>query len=458
MQPVSSLAIEAATSNQTLLVIGAGPKAIALAAKRAVLARLGLPVPQLVIVDRQGVASHWSGQYGFTDGKQMLGTRPEKDIGYPYVSTGWSDDALNRAVATEMMHLSWPGYLIQAGRYPDWIDRGRSRPVHGEWFAYLQWVASQTGVDVTRAQVNSISRTPERWRLSCQSTTTQEELTLEGDGLVLTGPGRSITIAGQPADHPRILNGETFWLHTHDLVARQKVGKSPMHVGVIGTGETAAAIVVALVQMLDTSSFIEVISPSGVIYTRDEGFEENRLFSDPDGRIARAQGDHQHTLSWLGMTERDRREFVRRTDRGVFSVQAMSEVNSAENVRTVMGTAKRIHTEQEQVFVDTEYDGRIERDAYDYLIVAVGFNPFWFTSLLDKEAHSYLSSVTDGLEHRAIERAIGEDLSVQNVMPRLHLPMVAGVAQGPGFPNLSCLGLLSDRILSTYVKPADLSS
>ena len=453
MQPVSSSATGVpASSDQTLIVLGAGPKALALAAKHSVLAKQGLSVPRLIIVDRQGVASHWSGQYGFTDGKQMLGTRPEKDIGYPYVSTCWADDKLNKAVAAEMLHLSWPGYLIQAGRYPDWIDRGRTRPTHGEWFAYLQWVASQTGVDVVRAQVNSISRTPDRWRLSCHSMTTQEAITLEGDGLVVTGPGRPITLAGEPAEHPRILNGETFWLHTHDLLMRQKKGQSPMHVGVIGTGETAAAIVVALVQMLDTSSFIEVISPSGVIYTRDEGFEENRLFSDPDGRIARAQGDHQHTLSWLSMTERDRREFVRRTDRGVFSLQAMSEVNSAENVRTVMGTAKHIHTEQEQVFVDTEYDGRIERDTYDYLIVAIGFNPLWFTSLLDEQTRAYLSAATDNLERRAIERAIGEDLSVQNVTPRLHLPMVAGVAQGPGFPNLSCLGVLSDRVLSSYVK------
>jgi mycobactin lysine-N-oxygenase len=29
--------------------------------------------------------------------------------------------------------------------------------------------------------------------------------------------------------------------------------------------------------------------------------------------------------------------------------------------------------------------------------------------------------------------------------------VLAGLAQGPGFPNLSCLGLLSDRILRRYV-------
>jgi mycobactin lysine-N-oxygenase len=29
--------------------------------------------------------------------------------------------------------------------------------------------------------------------------------------------------------------------------------------------------------------------------------------------------------------------------------------------------------------------------------------------------------------------------------------VLAGLEQGPGFPNLSCLGLLSDRILRRYV-------
>jgi mycobactin lysine-N-oxygenase len=32
---------------------------------------------------------------------------------------------------------------------------------------------------------------------------------------------------------------------------------------------------------------------------------------------------------------------------------------------------------------------------------------------------------------------------------------MAGLAQGPGFPNLSCLGLLSDRILRRYVAVND---
>jgi mycobactin lysine-N-oxygenase len=43
---------------QTLLVLGAGPKAVAIAAKRAVLAQLDLPVPRVAVIDYQGVAAN----------------------------------------------------------------------------------------------------------------------------------------------------------------------------------------------------------------------------------------------------------------------------------------------------------------------------------------------------------------------------------------------------------------
>jgi mycobactin lysine-N-oxygenase len=46
-----------------------------------------------------------------------------------------------------------------------------------------------------------------------------------------------------------------------------------------------------------------------------------------------------------------------------------------------------------------------------------------------------------------VQEAIGHDLAVIDVAPKLFLPNLAGLNQGPGFPNLSCLGLLSDRVL-----------
>src|SRR5438046_688886 len=60
------------------------------------------------------------------------------------------------------------------------------------------------------------------------------------------------------------------------------------------------------------------------------------------------------------------------------------------------------------------------------------------------------SSSGAGLDHM-----IDVDLSVSGLAPPLHLPVMAGLAQGPGFPNLSCLGLLSDRILRRYVAVND---
>ena len=448
---VASMKSEA-ESTPTLLVLGAGPKGVAIAAKRYMLAKLGYPVPHLRIIDRQGVASHWSGQAGFTDGNQFLGTRPEKDVGFPYLSACWGDKALSKAVAKEMLYLSWHSYLIDQTRYADWIDRGRTRPTHGEWSKYIQWVAEQGKLDLCMAEVTRIGTSADQkhWQLTCQPSAGGTPFTLTGEGLVMTGPGKPLTIPGQPQEHPCIMDGASFWLRVEEFVRLRSQVKKPLNIGVIGTGETAAAIVVALVDALRSSAFIEVISPYGVIYSRDEGFEENRLFSDPDGKLASLYGDHRHAANWLQLSERDRREFVRRTDRGVFSLKAMEEISNAENVRSVLGTVRRIHANDTTVRVDSEYDGKMKHDEYDYVVVARGFDALWFGKLLDEDIYTRMAAVTHSFDVRAIEHAIAMDLSLEGFTPRLHLPMLAGIAQGPGFPNLSCLGLLADRILASY--------
>jgi mycobactin lysine-N-oxygenase len=137
----------------TLLVIGAGPKGIAIAAKQAVLRRMGIAAPDVVLLDRRGVAAHWSGAHGYTDGRRLLGTAPEKDIGFPYDSRAWGDAARNRAVDGAMLAYSWQAYLVDTYRYAAWIDRDRVRPTHGEWAAYLQWVGEQVGARVVLGDV-----------------------------------------------------------------------------------------------------------------------------------------------------------------------------------------------------------------------------------------------------------------------------------------------------------------
>ena len=136
----------------------------------------------------------------------------------------------------------------------------------------------------------------------------------------------------------------------------------------------------------------------------------------------------------------------------------MEEISTAENVRSVLGTVRRIRATDTMVRVESEYDGKMQHDEYDYVIVARGFDALWFRNLLDEETQTRIDAMTQSFNAGAIEHAIAEDLSLAGFTPKLHLPMLAGLAQGPGFPNLSCLGLLADRILSSYTRPLNSSA
>jgi len=153
---------------------------------------------------------------------------------------------------------------------------------------------------------------------------------------------------------------------------------------------------------------------------------------------------------------RHRREFLKRTDRGVFSLQVEDVLNGAEAVRTVAGRVIRLEPVEAKVIVEVDYEHERERIAFDWVVVAAGFDPLWFSHLLGERARAALADAAgNGAAGRppcrtSLERAIGHDLAVEGLHPRLHLPVLAGVAQGPGFPNLSCLGLLADRVLGAY--------
>ena len=364
--------------------MGAGPKGLAIAAKQAVLRRLGIPAPDVVLLDRHGVAAHWSGEHGYTDGRRFLGTAPEKDVGFPYDSRAWGDAAPNRAVDRAMLDYSWHAHLVETYRYAAWIDRGRVRPTHEEWSAYLRWVADVVQPRVVVGELTGLHVTDRRWRVCYRDSASAGEQAIAADGVVLTGPGHATRVPGQP-DHPRVLDGATVW-QALDALASPRASRSPLRIGVIGSGETAAAAVVALIEVLRDGARIDVVLPHGVLYTRDEGYEENRLFSDPDPHDMGDAGTHRHARRWLGLTVQDRREFVRRADRGVFSVQAVLEIARAHNVRTLIGTASALDALDDEVRLTLTYGGVDEVHTFDYVVVAIGFDPLWFLDHLSDEA------------------------------------------------------------------------
>jgi len=410
----------------TLAVVGAGPKGIAVAAKARALAAAGLPAPRVVLVDPGEVAGNWAGRQGYTSGLLPLGTPPEKDVGYPYAAS-WGDASAD--VVAAMAGYSWQRHLITRGVYGDWVDRGRMRPTHRQWGVYLRAVAEAAEAEIVCGAVAGLEIADgDRWEVTLEAGDA-----IAADGVVITGAGPAITVPGQPHDHPRVLDGRTYWLAAHEL-RRDRA----LTVCVVGSGETAASVVIDLVKRCHKRSTIDVLTARGVLYSRGESYEENRFYSDPG--------------EWPRLAEAHRREFLERTDRGVFSLQAEAALNQVRGFRTLAGRAAEIEAREHDVIVTIAYGDERERVAYDAVVVAIGFDGRWFEALLGENAGGRYRDALGGGE---LARVIDVDLSVSGLAPPLHLPVMAGLAQGPGFPNLSCLGLLSDRVLRRYVAVND---
>ncbi|AWB81252.1 hypothetical protein C3B44_01915 [Corynebacterium yudongzhengii] len=298
-----------------LLIIGAGPKAVAVVAKAAALRTLGLAVPRITVVDPLGVAGNWTERGHWTTGRQPLGTPPEKDVGFPYAShiagerSSEVDDAL--------FAFSWPQYLRSTGRYASWVDRGRPHPTHARWASYLQWAAERAGMDLRIAEVVALDIDAGRW-VATASTANGLSL-LSSRCLMVTGPG--------PADRlpcgsgvAGVFSVADFW---EAMACGSEVGDD---VVVIGAGETAGTIVAELGHR--KVARIRMVSPGATAFSRGESHFENAVFTSPAG--------------WAGLAESVRRDFIARTDRGVFSTHVQAELDALEEASHVSGQVVRV--------------------------------------------------------------------------------------------------------------------
>lgn len=413
----------------TLAVIGAGPKAIAVAAKAAELRAMGVPAPDVVVVERAGVAANWQAVGGWTDGNHRLGTGPEKDVGFPYRSS--LVPRRNAELDERMTRHSWQAYLIATGGFAEWVDRGRPAPTHKRWSQYLGWVADDIGMNVVIGEVEQISvdadagnsAGPHRWVLR----TAEDSVT--ADGLMITGPGQAerSVLPG----NPRVMSIAQFWHQAgkHELITAERVA-------VIGGGETAASMLNELFRQ--RVSTITVISPTVTLFTRGEGFFENTLFSDPTG--------------WTGLTLAERRDALARTDRGVFSARVQDALLADDRIRHLRGRVAHAVARDERIrlTLSTNTGGEAVETVhgFDLVIDGSGADALWFAPLFSQDALDLLELGVGGpLTGDTLQEHIGHDLALTDVFPKLFLPGLAGLTQGPGFPNLSCLGLLSDRVL-----------
>ncbi len=419
-----------------LCVVGAGPKGLAIAAKASALRRLGFKTPQICLIDRRGVASHWVADSGLTNGLLTLGTSPDKDIGFPYTSFCWGTDH-NPSVNRLMQEFSWNSFLIDGSRYSDWVDRGKPAPNHQRWAEYLGWiwekVKNETDLVIGRLEAASING--DRWEMTVRQKE-GEPSTVTAHGLVLTGPGRPRMPEGLPNDD-RILSTDRFWRNWQEYV-----GQKGARFAVVGTGETAAAIAVTLGASRGTQA-VDIISPLAMNYSRGESYVENHVYTDP------------FQANWFQLTLENRRDFISRTDRGVFSVVTKRQLDEMECLEIIPGRLTHVEVDSlNQLMATIQYAKVSEKREYHYIVFATGFEPWkWFEEILSPEAKLKIGEQLGlaSLQESELELCIEESLSLGHVRPSLHLPMLAAVKQGPGYPNLSCLGRLSDQILSAYV-------
>lgn len=261
------------------------------------------------------------------------------------------------------------------------------------------------------------------------SDTHQAEIHLESgevviaSAVIVTGFGSS-----SQSTMPNCLTMDNFWRTPSK--DQRFFGK---RVVLIGGGETSASIARCLVERTIPAE-LTIVSPLETVYSRGESFLENSRYTNPK--------------DWTRLSESQRRDFIRRTDRAVYSQGVQNVLTSRGSHTHVSGRIIKVNptSDGSLVFIQQE-DGVTSLDA-DFVIDARGGNPLWFFPLLgERLAVALQGSSGDGGSLADVERKIQFDLSMEGAPFPLYIPNAAALSQGPGFPNLSALGRIASRIV-----------
>ncbi len=90
---------------------------------------------------------------------------------------------------------------------------------------------------------------------------------------------------------------------------------------------------------------------------------------------------------------------------------------------------------------------------HDYIVNCTGFDLLeQLRSLFPPTVRSEIEERVGALWDRPPGRdiPIGRFLELEGMRPRLHIPGLGALSQGPGFANLGCLGLLANRVLQPF--------
>jgi mycobactin lysine-N-oxygenase len=415
-----------------LLIVGAGAKAAAIAAKVDAVNRLGLASLAMTAVEKTTPAASWLGRNGMTSGEEPLAIPPIKDVGFPYRSAR-QFGAAGAEIDAALLPFSWQRYAIERELWAPWINAGSPPVRHRDYGAYLGWVLERATTGVTilagRAVAVALGTDRDRWEVELD-----DGRRLAGRALVLTGPGVHRTFPHDPAAEPRVFHCDS---------RREEFARIPedadASIAIVGGGESALSALVFL-RAFRPRARIAVYTPL-LPLSRGESFLENRVFADPDD------------VGWSGLDLESRRDFVKHCDRGVFDLTILGQIADDINCSFVTGRAVHVGTAAGGAGVELEYETPegIASAPHDYVVNCTGFD------LLAQLRGLFAEPVRAELEARVgpiwdrppgAELRFGRALELVGMEPRLHIPGLAGLSQGPGFANLGSLGLLANRVIA----------
>lgn len=418
-----------------LLIVGAGAKAAAIAAKVDALNRLGHAQLTVTIVEKTEPAASWLGLNGMTSGEEPLAVPPIKDIGFPYRSSR-QFPAVGDELDAALLPLSWQRHSIERGEYAPWVNSGAPPILHRDYGTYLGWVLARAteGVTTIRGRVVAVTldAANERWVIEVEGDEDGEPTRLAGRALLLTGPGVHRAFPHDPAAEPRVLHCDSRRGEFARLPADREVD-----VAIVGGGESALSALVFL-RALRPEAQITVYTPT-LPLSRGESFLENRVFADPDD------------VDWAHLDLEARRDFVKHCDRGVFDATVIARLAGEQSCTFELGRTIHASAAGAGVELSLETPTGPRKAQHDYVINCTGFDLLaQLRGLFAEPVRAELESRVGPIWDREPETELRFDrsLALDGLEPRLHIPGLAGLSQGPGFANLGSLGLLANRVLS----------
>jgi mycobactin lysine-N-oxygenase len=426
-------------SESDILIVGAGAKAAAIAAKVHALNTLGLAEISMTVIEKTEPAASWLGRNGMTSGEEPLAIPPIKDIGFPYQSSRQFGDTGDEIDAA-LLPFTWQRFAMERHEYAAWVNAGSPSVRHCDYGEYLGWVLQRAteGVGIYAGRVTEVSLADDhdRWQVEVAERGRPGDPERHfGRSLVLTGPGVHRHFPHDPDVESRVFHCDS----RREEFARVPEDE-PAEIAIVGGGESALSALVFL-RDLRPQARLTIYTPT-LPLSRGESFLENRVFADPDN------------VGWEHIDVETRRDFVKHCDRGVFDQTVLARIADDDHLSFVTGRAVHVSLADDGEAALLEFEsphGLVMSERYDFVINCTGFD------LLRQLRGLFPDAVRDEVEEQCgplwdrppqTEVPIGRGLELEGMRPRLHIPGLGGLRQGPGFANLGSLGLLANRVLT----------